>query len=435
MARRVLKGLLWVAAGSGLVACAALTGASDLAICEGDTCADTATPETGPGEDGAIGEDAGADTSLPPNCTAGQIACDGNQRATCENDAWVRTPCAQACVAGACVLWPNCRALADAGCGTTDYCANAAVPGGTFDRHGNSNRPATISGFKLDLFEVTVARFRPFVAASLGTQAAPPAVGAGAHPKIAGSGWQSTWNQYLPANTAALTSDLVDSDPTWTTNPGANELKPIVNVKWLVAFAFCAWDGGRLPTRAELNYAASGGSEHRTYPWGSTTPSGTTTDTRANWNCLHDSPVYTNPPSYCSSGNGSPCVASTCAADGGSCINPAPFGCEGAIDVAPVGFRPAGAGRWGHFDLAGKVKEFVLDRFPGGTGDPPAGACNDCALLMPADPDPPMAGKEDALLLGGDYNDTSNSDIRTTAWTQFPFDATSAWTGFRCARD
>ncbi len=51
------------------------------------------------------------------------------------------------------------------------------------------------------------------------------------------------------------------------TRRGATKTKPINCLDWYTAFAFCAWDGGRLATEAEWNYAASGGSEHRYYPW------------------------------------------------------------------------------------------------------------------------------------------------------------------------
>jgi formylglycine-generating enzyme len=44
---------------------------------------------------------------------------------------------------------------------------------------------ATVSSFYLDTFEVTVGRFRQFVASYDGT---PPAQGAGAHPLIPGTG-------------------------------------------------------------------------------------------------------------------------------------------------------------------------------------------------------------------------------------------------------
>ncbi|WP_437529260.1 SUMF1/EgtB/PvdO family nonheme iron enzyme [Sorangium sp. So ce726] len=47
--------------------------------------------------------------------------------------------------------------------------------------------------------------------------------------------------------------------PTWTDAPAANEDKPIVCATWLELFASCAWYGGRLPTQAEMNYAAAGG--------------------------------------------------------------------------------------------------------------------------------------------------------------------------------
>ena len=41
---------------------------------------------------------------------------------------------------------------------------------------------------------------------------------------------------------------------------------------WYDAYAFCIWDGGFLPSEAELEYAAAGGSQQREYPWGSTDP-------------------------------------------------------------------------------------------------------------------------------------------------------------------
>jgi formylglycine-generating enzyme required for sulfatase activity len=372
------------------------------------------------------------------NCNPGDVGCDGHQLATCQDNAWVRTPCPQTCVENRCAAWLSCRDVADAGCGAnqaTSCCETKAVPGGTFNRHNNASRPATVSGFELDTFEVTVGRFRTFVAAGMGTQANPPAPGVGAHPKIANSGWQSGWNEHLPANAGALASLLTQSGGSWTTTPGLNERKPIVYVTWFVAFAFCAWDGARLPTRAELSYAATGGSEQRVYPW-SVPPTSTSisSTTNAAFNCAFDPPSKSCPASYCNlAPQNSPCsgtVQTNCTADGGSCVFPSCTGCDEPDDLAPVGNYAAGVGRWGHFDLAGNVKEFVLDRDPGGNGDPPPGACVDCALLLPAN-----ITNEDVVLLGGDYEDTSTTELRNSEFLTFDHDLESRWTGFRCARD
>ncbi|MBI4704611.1 MAG: SUMF1/EgtB/PvdO family nonheme iron enzyme [Deltaproteobacteria bacterium] len=225
------------------------------------------------------------------------------------------------------------------------------MPGGTYYRsydgvsYQDKSYPATVSDFRLDRYEVTVGRFRAFVEAGKGTQQSPPAPGTGAHPKIPGSGWDASWKGELVANKAALKMALkCPWYPTWTESAGANEQLPINCITWFEAFAFCAWDGGRLPTEAEWNYAAAGGSEQRVYPW-SSPPSSTDIDS-----------------SY---------AVYDCSGDG----KPSPD-CSFA-DILPVGSRPKGDGRWAQVDLGGSMWEWVLDRKGGYL------PCNDCANLQP----------------------------------------------------
>jgi formylglycine-generating enzyme required for sulfatase activity len=217
------------------------------------------------------------------------------------------------------------------------------VPGGAFNRSYDRvdfldpNYPATVSDFYLDKYEVTVGRFRVFVNAGMGTQKTPPAEGAGAHPRIAGSGWNSAWNTHLPANTAALKTALkcYAAYQSWTDTPGGNENKAVNCLDWYTALAFCAWDGGRLATEAEWNYAASGGSEQRYYPWSSP----------ANSTAIDDSYAV-----YC----------------GGTC------------KLHNVGSKsPKGDGKWGHSDLGGNAWEWTLD-WSAGTYPMP---CHDCAVV------------------------------------------------------
>jgi formylglycine-generating enzyme required for sulfatase activity len=201
----------------------------------------------------------------------------------------------------------------------------------------NAGYPATVSSYYLDQYEVTVGRFRTFVAAWVAGYR-PPA-GSGKHTHLAGggiageSGWDAAWSVELPATPADWDAALVCSGSlaVWTPTPGPNDAKPMTCLSWYEAYAFCIHDGAFLPTEAEWDYAAAGGSEQRVYPW-SSPPTSTVVD-----------------PSY---------AVYDCRADGSS----GGFANCALSDIPNVGCRsPLGDGRWGHADLGGSAIEWVLD--------------------------------------------------------------------------
>ena len=277
----------------------------------------------------------------------------------CPSDLWCgaegkcRTPGAtETC--GTAGASPSCAGLGKTcGANADDDCCSTAdpIPGGTYYRsydvaadgmYPSTSFPATVSPFLLDKYEVTVGRFRKFVEAGGGVLANPPPAGASARSLngAAGQGgWEASWNENLPADKPALIAAL-KCDATfqsWTDAPGPNEELPINCLTWYEAFAFCAWDGGFLPTEAEWNFAATGGSEQRAYPW-SNPPSATTIDcTRANYSSCSGAPV-------------------------------------------PVGSTsPQGDGRWRQADLAGNVWEWTLDWYSDVYSNP----CDNCADTNP----------------------------------------------------
>lgn len=132
----------------------------------------------------------------------GSIDRDANPRDSRERDAAVDSPSIDAATPRACLS----LAMTCGPSGTSSCCDSPLVSGGTFYRsydvgtdgqHTNMSYPATVSDFRLDKYEVTVGRFRQFVAAGSGTQQHPPADGAGAHDDIATSGWDASMTDYL----------------------------------------------------------------------------------------------------------------------------------------------------------------------------------------------------------------------------------------------
>ncbi|MFC1643397.1 SUMF1/EgtB/PvdO family nonheme iron enzyme, partial [Myxococcota bacterium] len=150
-------------------------------------------------------------------------------------------------VPATCPQGPSC----DGGltCNEESCCASLLVEGGSCDRHeDDASYPATVSDFCMDKYEVTVGRFKKFVAAyEAGRTAGNFQAKAGRHAPDADTGWDTSWNTLLPGSASAFEASLQPGSDYQTWSAGQANL-PTNYVNWYEAFAFCIWDGGRLAT-------------------------------------------------------------------------------------------------------------------------------------------------------------------------------------------
>ncbi len=303
------------------------------------------------------------------------------------------------------------------------------IPGGTFmmgadnsqaDNDEYPKHKVTVSGFWMDIHEVTNAQFKKFVNATgyITTAEKKP-------------DWEELKKQ-LPPNTPrppesqlvaaslVFTSpghkvELNDYSQWWKWVAGANwrhpdgpksnikakDNYPVVQVSWYDAVAYCKWAGKRLPTEAEWEFAARGGLQNKIYPWG-------------------NEPIDQGKPKA-NTWNGNFPYKNT--------------GWDGFKGLAPV--KSFAANGYKLYDMAGNVWEWCADWYRSDYYrqiNSSAGSVNPKGPASSFDPADPYTPKK--VIRGGSYlcNDNYCSGYRVSRRMKSSNDSGLSNTGFRCVK-
>ena len=221
----------------------------------------------------------------------------------------------------------------------------------------------TVSSFYIDRFEVTNAEYREWLSTLSGTER----------------------DERLPDSLAFREGATRLNFSTYFYTSTYDEF-PVVAVTWEEAREYCKWDGKRLPTEAEWEYAARAGRVGGVYPWRGFSPQDRYGRFLANYHPGRQGQAA-----------------------------------DGYAFTAPVGSYPGSS--WGLHDMAGNVAEWVFDAY--------SPTYTELAGLDPAYTDPEETRH---VIRGGSWS----SDARQIGVGFRSFeekDNPTPQVGFRCAAD